>query len=144
MQIINPQSTDFEQVRREFEWDIPHRFNMAWGVCDKHRGLDSSPALLYEAVELGRLGRVDEQADALEAAERVFKANPKRWFNLKGLAGVAAQRGDLEAALAWLRQAVEAGMKSVNQIRNDPALRPLHGDDRFEEILDSVRRQVRP
>ncbi len=98
----------------------------------------SSHALLYEAVELERLGPADERAVALEAAERVFKANPKMWFNLKGMAGVAAQRGDLEAALAWLRQALEAGMKSVNQIRNDPALQPLRDDPRFVEILDRL------
>ncbi len=99
----------------------------------------SSFALLYEAVELKRLGRFDEQAVALTAAERVFKANPKMWFNLKGLAGVAAQRGDSEAALAWLRHAIEAGMKSVNQIRNDPALQPLRDDPRFVDILDRIR-----
>jgi tetratricopeptide (TPR) repeat protein len=104
----------------------------------------SSHALLYEAVELERLGRADEQAAALEAAERVFKANPKMWFNLKGLAGVAAQRGDPETAFAWLRQALEAGLKSVNQIRNDPALQPLRDDPRFVEILDRLRPSKQP
>ncbi len=99
----------------------------------------SRHALLYEAVELQRLGRLDEQAVALEAAESAFKSNPKMWFNLLGRAGVAAQRGDREIALAWLRQAVEAGMKSANLLVNDPALEPLRDDPRFDEIAAALR-----
>jgi hypothetical protein len=61
------------------------------------------------------------------------------WFNMEGMAGVATQRGDHEAALAWLRQAVQAGMKSVNQLLNNPALEPLRDDARFQEIVDRLR-----
>ncbi len=99
----------------------------------------TSHAQLNEAVALERLGRFAEQAAALEAAESVFKARPQMWFNLQGMAGVAAQRGDHEAALAWLRQAVEAGMKSVTRVLSDPALEPLRDDPRFAEIVERLR-----
>jgi serine/threonine protein kinase/tetratricopeptide (TPR) repeat protein len=98
----------------------------------------SSYALLDEAVALGRLGRSDEQAIALQAAERLFKAHPQIWFNLHGLAGVAAQRGDDEVALAWLRKAVDAGLKSLNLILTFPATEPLRDDPRFREIVERI------
>jgi len=51
MHIINPEYTDFEQAGNEFQWNIPPRFNIARAVCDKHRGLDNRPALLYERLD---------------------------------------------------------------------------------------------
>jgi len=98
----------------------------------------SNLALLYGAMELKRLGRQQEYAVSLAAAERAFKGNLKKWFNLRGMAGVAALQGDNEAALAWLQQAVQAGMKSVIQILDDPVLEPLGDDPRFQEIVDTI------
>jgi len=99
MQIINPQSTDFEQVRREFEWDIPHRFNMAWGVCDKHRGLDSSPALLYE--------RLDGTLQTYTFGE--LRSLSNRLAN--GLKAVGITRGDRVGII--LPQRVETGVAHI-------------------------------
>lgn len=48
MQLIDPKYRDFERIRKEFEWNIPRRFNMAWQVCDKHRSLKEKPALYFE------------------------------------------------------------------------------------------------
>ena len=50
MQIIDPQYTDFDQIRTEFKWKIPHRFNMAWAVCDRHQMLATRPALYFESL----------------------------------------------------------------------------------------------
>ena len=48
MQTIDPNATDFDQIRREFQWKIPERYNMAWEVCDKHVGLSRHPAMYCE------------------------------------------------------------------------------------------------
>ena len=48
MQLIDPKYTDFDRIRKEFKWNIPRRFNMAWQVCDKHRSLKAKPALYFE------------------------------------------------------------------------------------------------
>ncbi len=48
MRLIDPQSRDFEQIRREFRWRVPERFNIAFEVCDKHSALLDQPALFYE------------------------------------------------------------------------------------------------
>ena len=69
-----------------------------------------------------------------------FKAFPQMWWSLKGLAGVAAVRGDRELALGWLKQARRVGgLYSVHQLVLDPALDSLRDDPEFERVVTEIR-----
>ncbi len=48
MQLIDPTSTDFDAIRRGFQWRVPEYYNMAWEVCDRHTRLRDQPALYYQ------------------------------------------------------------------------------------------------
>ncbi len=48
MQIIRPGQKDFEQIRKNFKWNIPKYYNMAYEVCDRHRNLSHRPAMYCE------------------------------------------------------------------------------------------------
>ncbi len=99
MQIIDPEYTDFDQVRREFQWNIPRHFNMAWAVCDKHRGLDTSPALLYE-----------QQGGALETYTfGDLRTLSNRLAN--GLASIGIVKGDRVGIV--LPQRIETGIAHI-------------------------------
>ncbi len=96
-------------------------------------------AMLCEAVELGALGREAEKLDALELAEATLKAFPRVWWSLKGLAGVAALRGEQQEALARLEQARRVGLYSVHQLLLDPSLDSLKGVPEFDRIVAETR-----
>ena len=96
-------------------------------------------AMLCEAVELGALDREAEKLDALEVAEATLKAFPRVWWSLKGLAGVAALRGEQQEALAWLEQARRVGLYSVHQLLLDPSLDSLKGVPEFDRIVAETR-----
>ena len=36
MRLIDTSTRDFDQLRREYRWQIPENFNMAEAVCDRH------------------------------------------------------------------------------------------------------------
>ena len=111
MQIINPKYSDFEKIRSEFEWNIPDRFNMAWGVCDKHRGLDSSPALFYE--------RLDGVLETYTFGD--LRSLSNRLAN--GLAAIGINRGDRVGIV--LPQRIETGVAHIAIHKNGAVSLPL-------------------
>jgi tetratricopeptide (TPR) repeat protein len=60
------------------------------------------------------------------------------------LACILTHEGRHEEALSLLRQAVEHGLlpKTLLNMTNDPDLKPLHGDPRFEELVATAKRNV--
>ena len=48
MRLIDTNTGDFDQLRREFRWQIPENFNMAEAVCDRHAIGADRVALLTE------------------------------------------------------------------------------------------------
>ena len=75
------------------------------------------------------LDQATESDDALiQMTERYANARALR------IASVHAWRNDLDAAFQWLDRAVSEG-QSTNGIRNDPFLRNLHDDARWDLLL---------
>jgi tetratricopeptide (TPR) repeat protein len=75
------------------------------------------------------LDRAAESNNALiQMTERYADARALR------IAGVHAWRNDLDAAFQWLDRAVSEG-QPTNGIRNDPFLRKLHDDARWDLLL---------
>lgn len=48
MRLIDPGATDFDQVRRDFEWSIPTYLNIAHQVCERHQHRADEVAVYYE------------------------------------------------------------------------------------------------
>ena len=99
MQLIDPNHTDFDQVRRQFEWAVPDRYNMAWEVCDKHTRLAQNPAL-YDARSNG---------DARVYTFGELRTLSNRLAN--GLAGIGVTKGDRVGVV--LPQRVETGVAHI-------------------------------
>ena len=124
-----------------------HYLDQPQAALDAFRSLvDNNPhhplatqALLGQAVEYQALGDQAAQTETLMAAERGFKSIPGLWISMKGLAGVAAVRGESDQALDWLRQARLAGLHSVHQLLIEPALDSLKQDPQFLAIVDEIR-----
>lgn len=58
------------------------------------------------------------------------------WYNF---ACAEADRGRTDAAIADLNHAVENGLVSPGQISADPELKSLHGDPRFDAVIEKAR-----
>lgn len=96
MQTIKSNQTDFEQIRQDFRWSIPKRYNMAWEACDKHHSLSQQPAMYCE-------NRKDE---AKTYTFGDFRKLSNRLAN--GLAQLGVNKGDRVGIV--LPQRVETGI----------------------------------
>lgn len=113
----------------------PGLYRTRWGVCE-----------ICTAGLLER-GRGDEAAAAqLESIaashfEQV-EASGHVWHGLHYLrAGLQVQAGDTSAALASLERAVALGWRRAWLMRVDPALAPLRGEAKFQELLARIDRE---
>jgi non-specific serine/threonine protein kinase/serine/threonine-protein kinase len=99
-------------------------------------------SLQDEALDLTREGRFKE-------AEPLFKqailtaakgdepgVQAAAWYNFAAGAAVAGRH---EEALKYLSQAIDHGQTSLWQITEDPDLKSLHGDPRFDALLAKAR-----
>lgn len=91
---------------------------------------DESLRVVTLALVLPALGRRAEADRALADLEEKYGA---RWaFQI---AEVRAQRGEIDAAFAWLERAAREKDQGMTQLRNSPLLRPLHADPRWQPLL---------
>jgi predicted esterase len=68
------------------------------------------------------------------------KAQPGRWQNRYDLACLYALSGDQEAAISWLHQAAESGLRRVRLIDNDADLDSIRDAPGFTEVRSLVAR----
>jgi hypothetical protein len=91
-------------------------------------------------------GDTARAADLLAEAERVARARldggDESALPRLELAGVAAIRGEREAALEWLSRAFDAGYRNPVWVERSPILAPLAGDPRFTALVDRMRADV--
>lgn len=69
-----------------------------------------------------------------------FKINNKK--HLYNAACVASLANDKDVAFNWLNLSVKNGFTNIYQIKRDPDLNSLHGDKRWEALLQKVQRKV--
>jgi TolB-like protein/Tfp pilus assembly protein PilF len=96
--------------------------------------------LLNEAGETGRAEALlrESERHTREAMER-GDGNPALLFSL---AGIATIRGERERALGYLEEAIGMGWNDPVGTRIDPVLAPLHGDPRFEALMEHTEARV--
>ena len=86
------------------------------------------------AEALWSVGRRTE-ADALLAEGKTKHADTQAIY----IARVYAMRGDKDEAFKWLNRAYDNGESYLIAVRNDPGLRNLHGDPRFNEFVRKLK-----
>ena len=138
---LHERTGDREMARRLLE--------RAVRINEKAYGADH-PDLTDTLMRLARLVQISgSPEDAGRLYERAVAAlrgpltsrHPSFARNLFNLACVTALRGDRQAALEQIREAVGRGF-AYEGMPDDPDLVSLHGDPEFEAILAEVRRRL--
>lgn len=108
-------------------------------LAQEHLKLNSKDArAIYLACgAMVQLGMFDK---AMNWAEKALAINPDDPMINYNVACCFAQAGEKERALDCLDKAKTSGMVSVGWIKNDADLVSLHGEGRFQKLLDELAR----
>jgi eukaryotic-like serine/threonine-protein kinase len=96
----------------------------------------------FEAVGLGREGRYADGEkmflDVIKTAEETNQpaTADEAWYNF---ASMAADAGRKDEAFTYLDHAIARGLVSPEEVANDPELKALHGDPRFDAAIAKAR-----
>ncbi len=96
---------------------------------------DDTRALHLAAGVYAKLGQRER---AIAVAERALALRPREFATLYNVACAYAQLGEKERALAILEGFSKVGQGSFDWIREDPDFESLHGDPRFERVVEHL------
>jgi hypothetical protein len=96
------------------------------------------PALRLLAAQL-QADRVAAARDSVRAYLARYPGDALMQYNL---ACLVARSGETDRALERLETALAAGYRSFGRMQQDPDLASLHQDSRFEQLLESVAREL--
>ncbi|MEY2539332.1 MAG: hypothetical protein QOG67_3072, partial [Verrucomicrobiota bacterium] len=104
---------------------------------------EKAAALTDAPIELGMLGRiygiVGRKDEAQKILERLRQSRAQRYTAAYSLALVALGLGDKAGALHWLEEGYrDRDGDALGVIRVDPLLASLHGDPRFEALVEKI------
>jgi TolB-like protein/DNA-binding winged helix-turn-helix (wHTH) protein/TPR repeat protein len=121
-------------------WDAAQEYiEQAVALTD---GSPSYPKLLL-AHMLERRGETQAAAALLDEFERatldIINSGHEGWFLRWSMAYVQVLRGNIEEALSWYEQAVEAGRRRYEWDEQEPAFAPLRNEPRFQAALEKQR-----
>jgi TolB-like protein len=140
--VIRQQEGRSEEVLRQYEAHYPEHFRAL--PSDFTRA--NSRAAIDLAEVLAEAGRVSDSGQLLDAAWSFIQEIPRLGAAGFGVddARILVLRGDTEAALAALEEAVKSGWRTDWRfyLEYDSVLAPLHGHPRFEAGVDEIRRDM--
>src|SRR6202521_5476583 len=126
------ETSSYDQLYRDFRWDVPARFNIATACCDRHADGTNRLALIY----------VDEDGGAQRTSFDEMRAHSNRFANVLKADGLA--RGDRVAA--FLSQSLELPIVHLAAFRSGLVSVPLFtlfGEDALEfRLANSGARAV--
>jgi serine/threonine protein kinase/Flp pilus assembly protein TadD len=107
-------------------------------VAENHLVLvpDDARALYLGAIAWSQLG---DQERALDWARRALAIDPDEPMTLYNVACLYSVLGRVEEAIDTLTRAVEKGFAHREWIENDADFKPLHGQQRFQALLNSMQ-----
>src|ERR1700710_1294977 len=105
------ETSNYDDLYRDFRWDIPARFNMAAACCDRHADGSNRTALIY----------VDEDGSATRTSFDEMRALSCRFANVLKADGLA--RGDRVAV--FLSQSLELPTAHLAAFRSGLVSVPL-------------------
>ena len=123
-------------------------FDLPLGYSLTEKGLYDEALRVFEEAEkslghssygkglmLARMGRKEEALDVARELEAIFG---ETYLVPEIIAAVYAAAGDKERAYTWLERGLEERSAGVTWLQLFPGLRTLHGEQRFNEILERV------
>src|SRR6267142_1425151 len=120
------EASNYDELYRDFRWDIPARFNIATACCDRHADGTNRPALIY----------VDEDGGATRHSFDDISDFSRRFANVLKADGLA--RGDRVAV--FLSQSLELPIAHMAAFRAGLVSIPLFalfGEDALEFRLSN-------
>ncbi|HTF79614.1 MAG TPA: AMP-binding protein, partial [Bradyrhizobium sp.] len=120
------EASNYDDLYRDFRWDIPARFNMATACCDRHADGGNRLALIY----------VDEDGGATRTSFDEISDFSRRFANVLKADGLA--RGDRVAV--FLSQSLELPIAHMAAFRAGLVSIPLFalfGEDALEFRLSN-------
>ena len=124
---------NYDELYRDFRWDIPARFNMADACCDRHADGSNRLALIY----------VDEDGSANRTSFDEMRAFSSRFANVLAADGLA--RGDRVAV--FLSQSLELPIVHLAAWRSGTGQPSLDGPLVYIDVtgrLDDAIQAVEP
>src|ERR1700710_1047771 len=121
------ETSNYDDLYRDFRWDVPARFNMAVACCDRHADGGNRPALIY----------VDEDGGAQRTSFDEMRALSSAFANVLKADGLA--RGDRVAV--FLSQSLELPIVHLAAFRSGLVSVPLFtlfGEDALEFRLGNA------
>jgi acetyl-CoA synthetase len=125
------EASNYEDLYRDFRWDIPARFNMATACCDRHADGSGRLALIY----------VDEDGGATRTSFDEVSEMSRRFANVLKADGLV--RGDRVAV--FLSQSLELPVAHIAAFRSGMVSIPLFalfGEDALEFRLSNSEAQA--
>src|SRR5258707_9936052 len=124
--IMLTEASNYDDLYRNFRWDIPARFNIATACCDRHADGSGRLALIY----------VDEDGEATRTSFDAVSEMSRRFANVLNADGLA--RGDRVAV--FLSQSLELPIAHMAAFRSGMVSIPLFalfGEDALEFRLSN-------
>jgi serine/threonine protein kinase/Flp pilus assembly protein TadD len=125
----------YEALGRKAEADVAHRRTLLLIEHYIELNPDDARALNLGAMHLAYLGQRER---GLEWAKRAMAADPEDSGMLYNLACFYAIQGEPEEALNCLEKAVQLGFGLKGWAENDPDLKSLHSNSRFQALLERM------
>ncbi len=103
-------------------------------------GKAEPPHYLHAAVAAGRLRHPDQALAILREAQKLLPPSGYTkliWYNM---GCYAIRLGNLDEGVGYLKKAVEAGYKNVQQLQSDRDLKPVRGRAEFLRLLGKLKR----
>jgi serine/threonine protein kinase/Flp pilus assembly protein TadD len=125
----------YEALGRKAEADVAHHRTLLLIEHYIELNPDDARALNLGAMHLAYLGQRER---GLEWAKRAMAADPEDSGMLYNLACFYAIQGEPEEALNCLEKAVQLGFGLKGWAENDPDLKLLHSNSRFQALLERM------
>ena len=119
-----------------------------YAINSRVRGIDHPVTLINlenEAISISHQGRYAEAErmfrEAIQAASKTNQPGviDTSWYYFGVMAASAGHR---DAALEYLSNAIDHGFRNPDQMEAEDDLKPLHGDSRFEALVEKARQPV--
>ncbi|HUE95015.1 MAG TPA: hypothetical protein VMN39_00055, partial [Longimicrobiaceae bacterium] len=81
-------------------------------------------------------------AEGERRSREMIAQGPEIVESYRDMARIAATRGDLNSAVEWLERGYRTGDRQSGWLRVDPRIEDLHGDPRFERLMERMEADV--
>ncbi len=118
-----------------------------WLAAYKSTGVDPPPVELEDVMgktrelsrKMGQAYQDRDYAEAIQYAEQIHNASPKRTDAIYNLACFHCLNGDHEKAFTWIEKAIDAGYDEADHMIADDDFKAIRDTERFQSLVGRVR-----